>query len=45
MNEPCENDVGRLRTEDRMASEAARNEAEQFRRLAEETREVRDHDR
>ena len=45
MNEPCENDVGRGRADDRMASEAGRNEAEQFRRLAEETREVRDRHR
>jgi hypothetical protein len=32
-------------SEDRLAAEAARNDAEQFRRLAEEAREVRDHHR
>jgi hypothetical protein len=29
--------------EDRISAEAGRNEAERFRRLAEESREVRDH--
>src|SRR6185503_6276089 len=45
MNEGREDEVVRGRAEDRVAGEAARNESEQFRRLAEEAREVRDQHR
>ena len=45
MNEGHDDDVVRGFAKDGMAAEAARNEAEDFRRLAEEAREVRDHRR
>ena len=45
MNNRGEDDVLRTLARDGMIAEAARSEAEQFRRLAEEAREVRDHHR
>ena len=45
MNERADNDVLRERAKGRTAPEAARCEAEQFRQLAEEAREIRDRHR
>src|SRR4030095_12076883 len=45
MNDSREDVVVGGFAEDRIAAEAARNEAEEFRRLAEEARESRDHHR
>ena len=45
MNEPSEDDVIRALAKDCTAAETARCDAEQFRRRAEEAREVRDHHR